>query len=84
MAAHDREPLMQLLYPSLPGILNRGVQENDLVLYPNLMNDRLQSHLTFISLVITQSLVPTTFVRDISKDNCASNLLLGLVELGTP
>lgn len=38
---------MQLFNPCSTRILNWRVQENDLILYPNLMHDRLHSHMSF-------------------------------------
>lgn len=41
------EPLVQLMYPSLTGIFNWRIEENDLILYPDLMHNRFESHIPF-------------------------------------
>ena len=38
---------MQLLNPRLPRELNRRIQEDDLVLYPNLVNDGVERQVAF-------------------------------------
>ena len=40
------EPIVQLPDPRRPRILYRWVQKDNLVLYPNLMHDRLQRHVS--------------------------------------
>ena len=41
------QPIMQLGDPRLPGVLDRRVQEDNLILYPNFVYDRLQGHAPF-------------------------------------
>ena len=43
---------MQLLEPCLPREFNRRVEEDDLILYTDLMDYRLQSNVTFDTLFI--------------------------------
>lgn len=75
---------MQLLYPSLSGILNRRIEEDDLVLYPNFMNDRFQSQFPFLTLVVSQPLVPASFVCNIPKHDSTPYVLFRLIKLCTP
>jgi len=41
---------MQLFDPGLPSVLDRWVQEDDLVLYPDLVDDGLEHKLAFCML----------------------------------
>jgi len=46
---------MQLLEPRRTSVLYRGIQEDDLVLYPNLMHNRLQRHVPLHELIKASS-----------------------------
>lgn len=59
------EPVMKLLNPGLARILYWWVQENNLVLYPNLVYDRLQSHaFQMLHTTIIQLPLPVDALQD--------------------
>ena len=47
---------MQLLNPSRPSVFYWRIQEDDLILYPNYMDNRLDNHMGFHELHTPQEL----------------------------
>lgn len=63
---------MQLSDPGLTSVLNWGIQEDNLVLDPDFMDDRLQDHVTF------QKLHKEVSIKYISTKMCTSTYLFFL------
>jgi len=81
------KPVMQLLDPARPCILHRRIQEDNLVLYPNLMHDRLQHHMMLQELFVLRLLIPSSLIWEIPEG--PSNVpprvpVIRPVELSTP
>lgn len=46
-SAHNAQPVVQLLDPSRPSVLDGWIQEDDLVLYPDFVYNGLDDHMVF-------------------------------------
>jgi hypothetical protein len=63
---YDPQPLVELLNPGLSGILNRRVQEDDLVLDADLMNNGLEREPAFQELCEPASVMAMFQVRAVN------------------
>ena len=74
---------MQLLYPRLASKFDRWIKEDDLVLYADLVNDRLDDKMPILVPVILQPFVPSPLVRDVAKHSCSA-VIVSPVKLAAP
>ena len=83
------QPVMQLLNPSRPSVFYWGIQEDDLILYPDFVDNRLDSHMGFHELH-TPTGTQSTFTQTkkgkqtFSSFILLSPLLLFIISLNGP
>ena len=67
---------MKLLNPDLSSMLNRRVEENDLILYPNLMHDGLENQVALF--VVSNPLVISPFGNYVARHGTSCVVLCPL------